>query len=176
VDPYTPTVVCAPVFGLTACVVTHCMAARVMRARHPYPCLALGALVGLITTVSLTWISCIRASTATTDMVALVVMNLLASAAFAFNYFCFVNLAITSLRIRLLGELAQAGGCLPETALLARYDTADVTALRIHRLMQGGHIVQRNGRFFSGRLHFLLIARIFDCLRRFILGPRHRVP
>jgi len=106
-------------------------------------------------------------------MAALIVMNLLASVAFAFNYFCFVNLAITSLRIRLLGELARAGGCLPERALLARYDTADVIALRIERLVQGGHIVHRDGRYFSGRLHFLLVARIFDCLRRFILGPRH---
>lgn len=168
-----PVVVFAPLIGLAACVVTHCVAARLSSLRSPYPCLALGAVAGMTASVASTWIACSRATVAPGDTTALVAMNLLASAAFAFNYFCFVNLAITSLRIRLLGELSHAGGCLSKTALLARYDTSDVIALRIQRLVKSGHIVERNGRFFTGHLHFLAVARIFDYMRWLIVGARH---
>jgi hypothetical protein len=169
------TLVSASVIGLATCVITHLASARLTRRLNPYPCLALGTIVGVATTVAITLIACSYAPATNPDTAALVVMNVVAISAFAFKYFCFVNLAITSLRIRMLGELAQAGGCLPRTALLAHYDTADVIALRIQRLVQGGHLVVRDERFFSGLLHFLVLARFFDCLRWAIVGPRHPV-
>jgi len=39
--------------------------------------------------------------------------------------------------------------------------------------VQGGHLVERNGRLHTGRLQFLLVARIFDGLRRLIFGSAH---
>jgi hypothetical protein len=48
-----------------------------------------------------------------------------------------------------------------------------VADLRLERLVRGGHLVERNGRLHTGRLQFLLVARIFDGLRWLIFGPAY---
>jgi hypothetical protein len=103
-------------------------------------------------------------------------MNAVASLGFAFGYFNFVNLTVASLRIRILEELADSGGWLPRTALLERYGTSSVADIRLARLVGGGHLVERNGRLHTGRLQFLVVARIFDGVRALIFGPNHTAP
>jgi hypothetical protein len=170
---HRPFIAVAPVLGLAVYCLTHVVAARIIRGRSPYPALAIGALAGLMVTVASTFLACRRDAVSTVDTLALVGMNAIASLAFAFGYFNFVNLTVASLRIRILEELADAGGRLPRAELLDRYGTASVADLRLERLVAGGHLVERNGRLHTGRLQFLLVARIFDGLRWVIFGPSY---
>ena len=111
------------------------------------------------------------------DGVALTGVNAMAYLALAFGYFNFVNLNIASLRIRMIQELAESGGRLPTAHLIGLYNTETVIALRIDRLTSGGHLVERDGRYYSGKRRFLIVARIFDFLRWAILGQRtHHAP
>ena len=98
--------------------------------------------------------------------------NLAAYLALAFGYFNFINLNIASLRIRMVQELAEAGGAMPVEALTGLYNTEAVISVRIDRLVSGGHLVERQGRFYSGQRKFLVVGRIFDILRLVILGNR----
>ena len=173
ITDHRPIVAIAPVLGLAAYCVTHVLAARIIRGRSPYPALAVGALAGLVATVVITVVACRRDAVSTLDTLALVGLNTIASLAFAFGYFNFVNLTVASLRIRILEELADAGGRLPRADLLDRYGTTSVADLRLQRLVGGGHLVERNGRLYTGRLQFLLVARIFDGLRWLIFGPAY---
>ena len=159
---HRPLVALAPVMGLAADCVSHVIAARIIRGHNPYPALAVGALVGLVVTVAMTLAACSRDATPSIDMLALVGLNIVASLAFAFGYFNFVNLTVASLRIRILEELVDSGGRLSRAALLERYGTSSVADL-----------VERNGRLHTGRLQFLLVARIFDGLRWLIFGPAY---
>jgi hypothetical protein len=126
-----------------------------------------------VVTVAITLAACSRDATPSIDMLALVGLNIVASLAFAFGYFNFVNLTVASLRIRILEELVDSGGRLSRAALLERYGTSSVADLRLSRLVGGGHLVERNGRLHTGRLQFLLVARIFDGLRWLIFGPAY---
>jgi uncharacterized membrane protein YjfL (UPF0719 family) len=173
ITDHRPLVALAPVLGLAVYCVAHVIVARIIRGRSPYPALAMGALVGLAATIVITLAACVRDSVSLLDTLALVGLNTLASLAFAFGYFNFVNLTVASLRIRILEELAAAGGRLPRAALLDRYGTSSVADLRLERLVGGGHLVERNGRLHTGRLQFLVVARIFDGLRRLIFGPAY---
>jgi len=121
----------------------------------------------------MTWAACSRDAAPFIDTLALVGLNIVASLAFAFGYFNFVNLTVASLRIRILEELVDSGGRLSRAALLNRYGTSSVADLRLSRLVGGGHLVERNGRLHTGRLQFLLVARIFDGLRWLIFGPAY---
>jgi hypothetical protein len=170
VTDHRPLVAVAPVIGLATYCVSHVITARIIRGRNPYPALAVGAVFGLVVTIAITLLACARDTVPFVDTLAFVGLNTLASLAFAFGYFNFVNLTVASLRIRILEELADAGGRLPRGALLGRYGTASVAELRLERLVQGGHLVDRNGRLYTGRLQFLVVARIFDGLRRLIFG------
>lgn len=173
---HRPLVVLAPVVGLAVYAASHLVAARLIRGRGPYPALALGAVLGLVAAVAITLVGCIRDGVSVADTVGLVAINAVASLAFAFGYFNFVNLTIASVRIRMLEELADAGGWLPRTALLDRYGTGSVAGIRLERLVRGGHLVERNGRLHTGRLQFLLVARIFDGLRWLVFGSGHAAP
>ena len=82
------------------------------------------------------------------DFLALAGMNLVAYLAFSFGYFNFINLNIASLRIRMLQELAEAGGEMPVEALTGLYNTEEVIALRIDRLASGGHLSSGRGVLF----------------------------
>lgn len=166
-------VVFAPVIGLAACCLSHLVVARLIRGRGPYAALAVGAVVGLGVTVTLTLAAVGFGADDVAAVIGLLAVNVVAALAFAFGYFNFVNLAIASVRIRMLEELAAAGGWLPRATLLDRYGTQSVADIRLERLVGGGHLVERNGRLHTGRLQFLIVARIFDGLRRLIFGSAH---
>ena len=98
-------------------------------------------------------------------------MNLAAYLALAFGYFNFVNMNVASLRIRMLQELLACGGRMSKEQLLGCCGAREVAALRIARLVRGGHLLEEQGRFRSGKAaRFLRLARIFDAARWIILG------
>lgn len=175
-DDHRPLVALAPVIGLAVYCMAHIIAARLIRGRSPYPALAIGAVTGLVATVAITLVACLRDGMTRIDTLALTGMNAVASLGFAFGYFNFVNLTVASLRIRILEEIADSGGWLPRATLLDRYGTGSVADIRLERLIGGGHLVERNGRLHTGRLHFLVVARIFDALRLLIFGSNHTAP
>lgn len=165
-----PILVLAPVVGLLAYCVSHILLARWAYSQRPYPALMLGFVSGLIGVAAVSAAALAAMQSGIGDVLGYGTLNLLTYLALAFGYFNFINLNIASLRIRMLHELWQSDGGLTKEELLSRYNTDDVIATRIARLTRGGHLVEREGRLYSGRLRFLVVARIFDLLRWFILG------
>jgi hypothetical protein len=171
-----PILVLSPVAGLWVNCASQIVVARLARSRSPYFSMALGIASGLLVTLgAVTW-SLARMESPWTDAIGFLVMNLAGYLALAFGYFNFVNLTIASLRIRMLEELQDAGGSLPRESMLAMYNTDHVIALRISRLLRGGHLVEREGRFYSGKMRFLLVGRVYNLLRWIIIGPWKPIP
>lgn len=166
-----PVVVLAPVFGLAAYCLGQLVVARGMPGRGPYHSLRIGFLCGLVVVGGAAGWAVGRMDVSRWDRGAYLLLDLLTYLALAFGYFNFVNLTVASLRIRLLEELLAAGGRLPIDTIMAAYDSRQVVAIRLERLLQGGHLVEKSGRLHSGRLPFLIVARIFDGLHWFIIGP-----
>lgn len=88
----------------------------------------------------------------------------------SFCYFGFVNLSATSLRIRILEELSEAGGRLSVTKLLERYGGQAVFAARIQRLLQSKLLILRGNSLHVGKKYPLYAAKLLDALRSLILG------
>jgi hypothetical protein len=166
-----PMVVLAPVAGLAADCASQVLWARAARRGNPYTSLAVGIVMGFAVAAAVTAIGLRAAGCSAADAAAFSALNLAAYLALAFGYFNFVNLAIASLRIRLLCEILDAGGSLPRATLLAGYNTAQVIDLRLRRLVGGGHLVDRNGRLVVGKRRFLGIAIVYNILRRIVIGP-----
>ena len=158
--------------GVLAYCAAHLLVCRMAPQRGSYFPLVVGFLAGfpVALVVSLAALDCMDIPRV--DREALLALNLFIYSGLAFGYFCFVNLNIASLRIRMLQELLEAGGSLPKDRLLGYYNTDKVVALRIRRLLRGGHLLQDGERVYSGKRHFLLISRVFDILRWIILGSQ----
>ena len=168
-DSY-PMVVLAPLAGLAAYCGSQLVVARSAAGRSPYYSLKVGFICGLMVSLGSSVVGAYRMPSTTLDRVGYLMLDLLTYLALAFGYFNFVNLTVASLRIRLLEEIREAGGALPASALQAAYNSHEVVAIRLQRLVQGGHLVEKNGRLHSGRLPFLIVARIFDGLHLLIFG------
>jgi hypothetical protein len=168
-----PWLVAAPVVGLAAYTASHLILARSGRWASPYPSLIFGFVPGLAVTAALSAWALWNMAAGWADVVGYGLLNGATYAALGWGYFHFVNMGIASLRIRMLRELVDAGGRLDREHLLAGYNTSAVVELRITRLTSGGHFVVRDGRYFRGKLKFLLAARCFDLLRRVLFGSAY---
>lgn len=168
-------VVLAPVAGQVVNCLTHLTLCQIA-GRRPYVAIFAGFFVGLLVTAAVSAAAVLERDVRMADMVGRCGLNLLTYGALGWGYFHFVNLNIASLRIRMLLEIGDSGGATNEDELRARYNVNEMIALRIERLLDGGHLVERNARFYSGRREFLLIGRVFEALRRFILGRPTQPP
>jgi len=171
VDRAYPAIVLAPILGLALYCLTQVGIARLLPRRNPYLSLAIGLVAGLIAALGASGAAIARSGCSRIDGGGFLTLNVALYLALAWGYFNFVNVTIASLRVRLLGELWAAGRPLPRAALLDGYNSRQVIDIRIDRLVRGGHLVDRDGRYFLGKRRFLLVARVYNFLRRAIIGP-----
>jgi hypothetical protein len=126
--------------------------------------------VGFGATMMETWHVLATAHAAPEDAGALLALNAFCYFALAYGYFGFVNLNLTSLRIRILAEILECGGELPTSELFARYGMDHVATIRMRRLIAGRHLLERNGRIYNDRRLLLFVARVIRVLQIAILG------
>ena len=97
--------------------------------------------------------------------------------ALSFCFWTFLNLNLTSLRIRVMRQLLQAGGTTAVSELLASYSDAERLQRRLVRLSNGGQIELIDGKWFLCSSLVLIVARCIDLIRA-IMGqggkPRER--
>lgn len=167
--------VLSPVIGLAVNCCAHVAIARMLGPTHPYRIIVRASLFGLLVVFVIGGSLATKMTAGLADATASMIVNTATYAALSFGYFSFVNLSLTSLRIRMLQELRDVGGKLSLDGLHAIYDNDEMIAIRIKRLLDGGHLVQRENRLYSKPGVFLAIARLFDGLRWFILGNRSSV-
>jgi len=165
----------APIAGLAADTVVHvaCCHATRGRQRVAVPCAFLtGFAVAAVVTLY-----ALRAMNANAwDLGAYAALNGITYAALGFGYFAFVNLNISSLRLRILKEILDAEGeVLPWERILEFYNAKDVVEARVERLLAGGHFARCHDRLVTGRRTVLFIARVNAIVKRIVLGSKDPV-
>jgi hypothetical protein len=94
--------------------------------------------------------------------------------ALAFGFWAFLNLNITSMRIRILRQLLRAGGHMALSDMAVSYTPAERLRRRLERLEKGGQIMCEDGRWRLRSWQVLAIARCVEAWRGFILPYRDR--
>lgn len=155
-----------PVAALGVNVLVHIIAVRVQRQRLPYLSVLVGFLAGAAASALATWSS----GGVAADRWPMLAIAMPTYVALAYGYFAFANLSMTSLRIRLLQDIADAGGTLSEAHLRASYNDDAILELRLQRLLYAGQLVERDGRLCIGGQGFLWLAYLVDGLRLLVLG------
>jgi hypothetical protein len=87
----------------------------------------------------------------------------------SFCFWAFLNLNITSLRIRILRQLLHAGGSMQMSKLLAGYPESERLQRRLSRLQNGGQIVLVDGKWHIRSSSVLALAKSIDFIRK-IMG------
>ena len=97
--------------------------------------------------------------------------------AYLFLAYCYIigffNLGESARRIRLLIELHGAGKRgMTLDEILAAYNARMIVEARLGRLLTGGQILERGGRYVSKRSPMLYIAKMLVLLKILFLGVR----
>lgn len=95
-------------------------------------------------------------------------VTILTYLALAFGFWAFLNLNITSLRIRLLRELSHGHDHVSRAELLRRYSPEEVLHRRLERLRLGGQLRLEAGRWRISSRTLLRLARSMALLRSVI--------
>lgn len=166
-------VAAAPLVGLVINMVLH------VSVSHARPSLgfiaraALGLLGGAVATGAMSIIGLAGQPVSPLDAGLLALLGIVTYLALGFGYFNFVNLNVTSLRIRLLRELLDRHPeGLVRDEIVRHYGAQTVLRLRLERLIGAGHVVCREDRYYTGRRGVLFIAHFFTLLRRIVIPSR----
>ena len=159
-----------PFAALLLCVVAHIAVSRAQVVAHHHG-VVLGALAGLAGLTGLIWPLASRLASAQ-DLVGLGAAWILTYFALVYWYvFGFYNLGESARRIRLLVELQAAGERgLTLTQLLAAYNARMIVDARLGRLLAGGQVVERDGRYLIGKPLMLYGAKALVLLKLAFLG------
>lgn len=90
-------------------------------------------------------------------------------------WFVFLNLvqaSESSLRMQILREVIAAGGAMPMSELLSRYNDDTLLRLRLRRLVEGKGVALREGRLHVRSALLRGLARFFLGLKLVTLGKR----
>lgn len=173
-DDGYPLVALGPLAGLAVEVVTHIAVAWLTGGRRIALSLLAGIAAGLLATAALTGAGFARMNPISLDAVALAAMNLAAYLALAYGYFNFVNLNMTSLRIRILLELRESPDGLTTAGLRELYRPDYLIQRRIDRLTAQGYLAEQDGRFRLRGRGLLHLARAITALKWVVLGHGNR--
>ena len=166
------TVVVAPLIGLAAYTVVHVTYNRLTRGRKLLTGFVIGLLAGWITEIAISLRAVSDGQPAWIDAASLVVVNQLAYLALAYGYVNFVNILMTSLRLRILHELLAAENGLTAEEMSQRYNARDLVGTRLRRLTSSNHLRCENGRYYSRFTSLLLIAKFSWMLKSLLLGTK----
>lgn len=124
-----------------------------------------GALAGTVSTIAVL--------VASRSGISVGVVAIITFFALAFCFWTFLNLNVTSLRIRILRELLHAGGSVSVEQLAAQYSDDEFLSRRLARLEAAKQLSFVEGRWRLESRVLLVLARTMDAAR-FIVLPRQR--
>ncbi len=158
-----------PMFGLGIDVLAQACTSRLFGVGRS---IAFGGAAGLVATAIFTRWTAPPQDLA--DAVATWLVELITFLMLAFNFWMFLNLNITSLRIRILRELSSEGSGLTLSALRERYSSDEILGRRLARLERSKQMVRIDDRWHLRSPTLVLLVAIMECLRFMALPERAR--
>jgi hypothetical protein len=167
------TITIAPVAGLALTVLTQIMAVHVSGGKVGAS-IVIGILGGLAVTLAVIALGRAETPRASDGFVDNWLLGVATYLALAFGFWAFLNLNITSMRIRILRELLRAGGSIALSDMAVFYTPAERLRRRLERLEKGGQIKREDGRWLLGSWQVLAIARCVEALRSLLFPGSRR--
>lgn len=109
------------------------------------------------------------------ELITLALTNTFLFCSLAYGYFTIFNLNASSLRIRILKEIASSSTGLEISNLLQEYNSHVIIANRIQRLTQGKQVKVIKDRLYVDKPGFLMLAIVMDTLKLILMRKRKDV-
>jgi hypothetical protein len=158
----------APIFGLGANCLTHILCRKVLDLRTGYA-LICGFFLG-VAIMSVVAAPNMPVAVSIADLAGLWTTLGLTYVALAFGFWAFLNLNMTSLRIRMLRELLHSVHGMSRAELFGRYSAEEFLERRLARLERSGDLALVDSRYRVGSQKLLYVDRCLKIFRAVIFG------
>lgn len=158
-----------PIFSVLVNLIVQVLAFRHWKGSNYFLSIVLGFVAGLVAFVIME-VLFLRQTFSTDQLLTAFLVNAPIYVCLAYCFYSFVQLGQTSIRIRLYAEIASTPGGLGVKEVASEYSDDSLVAVRIHRLVESGDLIEMNGAFFVGRGRLPLIGNILFSAKRFLLG------
>jgi hypothetical protein len=165
------TITSAPLAGLALTVLAQIVVVHACRGKVGAS-IIIGIFCGLAATLAVIAQGRAETPSATGGFVDTWLLGAATYLALAFGFWAFLNLNITSMRIRILRQLLRAGGRMALSDVAVSYTAAERLRRRLERLEKGGQIMCEDGRWRLRSWQVLAVARCVDAWRSFVLPSR----
>jgi hypothetical protein len=162
------TITIAPLVGLAFNVLTQITMAHIIREQVGKS-IVTGILAGFGVTLAVIFLGVVRVPSGNGEVLDAWLLGVVTYLALAFGFWVFINLNITSLRIRMLRQALRAGGNIAVADLLGLYSPAERLHRRLERLQRGGQLERVGDCWRLRSWQILLIARSIGALRMLVL-------
>ena len=167
------TITIAPLAGLAFTVLVQILVAHLSRGKVGAS-IMIGILAGLAVTLAVIALGRAGTPRATSGIADNWLFGIATYLALAFGFWAFLNLNITSMRIRILREILHAGGRMALSDMAVLYTPAERLRRRLERLEKGGQIMREDGRWLLGSWQVLAVARCVEAMRSLLFPDRRR--
>lgn len=164
-----------PVVGLLANMAFQLLGVRCAASINYYKSVAYGFGLGLFVVLASEVVFMLFGVKELNDSIALSLVNLAVYLLISFSYFAFINLGVSSLRVRLLDELDRSAEGLSMSEILERYDSREIIKNRVEKLEKIGQLIRKNDRYYVGQSTALLMVKILELLKFVVLGRKPRI-
>lgn len=158
-----------PVMGICANICAQILAYKYILNKRLLKSEYFGFLTGL-TALIILQVFAYQASL--TERLALTCVSLIIYFCFSYIYFSFINMGETARRIRLLREIGESLQGLTKEQVLSRYNAAEVSDIRLKRLLNNHQISLRDSRYYIDSPVMLLISKAIILMKLIVLGKK----
>ena len=160
-----------PLVALAVNVAAQILLVRATRGVNFLRTLIGGSLVGCLALLALDAMFCNWLAPVPDGLIVSLLVHVPTYAALTYAYsFGVANLGQTSIRIRIYSEIAGSPTGKSTGEIEELYGEGAFTKMRVSRLVESGDIVERDGRYYTGRSRLVVAAHIIFGLKRFLLG------
>jgi hypothetical protein len=159
-----------PFAGILANVLGHVAISRLPLPRGPVRRQFVSFAIGLAIVIYLSFVRRPIPDAGPAQAIPGILLSCLSYSFYGFVFFNALNANVSSLRVRLIRELAHAGpDGIATHELRTRYGREHILQVRLERLLTGGQLYLRDGRYHLKRGGVWWIGRLFALLRQVLL-------
>jgi uncharacterized membrane protein len=161
-----------PIAAMGVNVITQIVLVRVRRGARFLRSIVEGVLMGFMVMAALETLLIMRLGASRDEIAVFLLVNGPAYLALSYCYFGLANLGQSSIRIRLFADIGESSAGISLQQIAREYDETVLMKLRIQRLVESGDVLEKNGRYFLGRVRLLLLAKLMRALKFIVLGKK----
>jgi hypothetical protein len=162
----------SPIVAMVANVLAQIILYRLRRGTHYFRSIIQAFLLGAMTLLMSETFFVVRSDLFSNRLFLALAVNLPIYFGLSYCYYNFVQLGQTSIRLRMYSEIVIHTSGISVSEIEREYNDRSFTELRLRRLLESGDVIERDGRYFVGKMRLVHVGNVIGTAKHFLLRKK----